>query len=236
MHAIILAGGMGTRLKLVVNDVPKPMAPVGGKPFLEYQVQQLIRWNIRDIILCVGYKGDVIKSHFGDGGRWGVRISYEEEDVPLGTGGAIREAARLVTGESFLVLNGDSYCDLDFDRFREFHAQKGAVLSLALVKLADSGRYGRVDIDGQCRIVCFREKQGNAPGFVNSGIYLLNATALGLLPGSGPASFEQDVLLKCREIVMYGLQQERFFIDIGVPEDYKYLCRNYKKILGNYCA
>jgi D-glycero-alpha-D-manno-heptose 1-phosphate guanylyltransferase len=224
MQAIILAGGFGTRLQEVVSDVPKPMAPVGGKPFLEYLVNQLVRWSIRDIILSVGYKRDVIKAYFGDGSQWGVRIRYSEEDAPLGTGGAIREATRMITGATILVLNGDSYFDLNFDAFHTFHAYKKATLSMALVKLDDTGRYGRVDIDKENRVLKFQEKQGNEVGFINSGIYLMNTSVLAMLPEVGLASFEKDVLLKCKKLKMYGMSQTRFFVDIGIPEGYHFIC------------
>lgn len=226
LQAIILAGGMGTRLKEVVNNVPKPMAPVGDRPFLEYQVLQLVRWNVRDIILSVGYKRDVIKAYFGDGDRWGARIRYSEEDTPLGTGGAIREAARLVTGENVLVLNGDSYFNLNFEAFHSFHENKKAALSLALVELHDTGRYGRVDIDKEFRILKFQEKLVNEAGFINSGIYLVNTGVLTMLPGDGPASFEKDMLLKCQQLNMFGMPQTGFFVDIGIPEDYHFICNN----------
>lgn len=226
LPVIILAGGMGTRLKSVIHDMPKPMAPVGDKPFLEYLLQQLLRWDLREIILSVGYKRDIINAYFGNGERWGVRISYAEEDMPLGTGGAIRDAARFITGDSFIVMNGDSYLDLDFNAFRTFHREKHSALSLAMVALNDTARYGRLDIGTDCRIARFLEKQGNTSGYVNSGIYLLNTDVLSWLPSEGPASFEKDLLIHCQEICMYGMPHCGFFVDIGIPEDYRFICNN----------
>jgi D-glycero-alpha-D-manno-heptose 1-phosphate guanylyltransferase len=226
LPVVILAGGMGTRLKDVIHDVPKPMAPIGGKPFLEYLVRQLVRWGLRDIILSVGFKRDVIKDYFDNGERWGVSIRYVEEDTPQGTGGAIRDAARLIAADSFIVLNGDSYFDVDFSAFHRFHRDKHAELSLAMVMINDTGRYGRVDIESDCRVARFQEKQDKTSGYINSGIYLLNTTVLSRLPAEGPSSFEKDLLMYCHEICMYGMPHSGFFVDIGVPDDYLFICNN----------
>jgi D-glycero-alpha-D-manno-heptose 1-phosphate guanylyltransferase len=228
MEAIILAGGKGTRLKDVVRDMPKPMAPIGGKPFLEYLLLQLIRWNVRDIILSVGYKFEAIQNYFEDGNRWNVRIRYSVENKPLGTGGAIREAARLLAKDNFLVMNGDSYCDLDFDSFSTFHSSSNASLSLALVALDDVRRYGRVTLNNSGHVLNFEEKTaGGGPGLINSGIYLFNRDILPFFP-LGDVSFEQIVLPHLIGKRLYGMQVKAFFIDIGVPEDYFYLKRHYK--------
>lgn len=222
-QAIILAGGKGTRLQAVVNDVPKPMALVNGHPFLEYQIHQLVYWGITDIILSVGYKRDVIRDYFGNGDRWAVTIRYAEEDEPLGTGGAIREAMRLATAESVLVMNGDSFVNLDISAFLKFHSKKKAVFSLALVTLNDTGRYGRIEIDAEGRVVAFKEKQGNGPGYVNSGVYLIARNVLDIFPTSGSVSLENDILPELVGKDMFALPSSVFFIDIGVPDDYLYI-------------
>ncbi len=229
MQAIILAGGRGTRLKDVVRDVPKPMAPIEDKPFLEYLVLQLIRWNVRDIILSVGYKYKFIQNYFEDGKRWNVRIRYSVEDVPLGTGGAIREAARLVAKDTFLAMNGDSFFDFDFDAFSAFHLSRKASLSLALAALDNTGRYGRVAVNEYGEVLGFEEKASSGPGLINSGIYLISRGVLPIFPPNN-VSLEQFVLPRLAGKGLYAMQAEAFFIDIGIPEDYLYLKNHYKNI------
>ena len=237
VSVIILAGGMGTRLKDVINDLPKPMAPVGEKPFLEYLILQLVRWGLRDIILSVGYKQEVIKAYFGNGERWGVNIRYAVENLPLGTGGAIREAMLLTTADSVMVMNGDSFVNLDVSAFWDFHNKKWAIFSLALVNMDDTGRYGMIEIDANGRVLAFKEKQVNGPGLVNSGVYLLNRNALEYFPSSGVVSLENDVLPYLVGKNMFALPSSVFFIDIGIPEDYLYINANSTLLLqthGNY--
>lgn len=229
MEAIILAGGKGTRLKDVIRDIPKPMAPIHGKPFLEYLVIQLARWNIRDIILSVGYKYDIIQDYFRDGKRWDVHIRYSVEDSPLGTGGAIRESARLIDDDSFLVMNGDSYFDLDFDLFLAFHLLKKSSLSLALATQDDTGRYGRVTVDNSGKVTGFLEKSSENPGLINSGIYLFNRNTMSIFP-PGNVSLEHDTLPQLIGKGLYAIVINTFFIDIGIPKDYKYLQYHYKEL------
>lgn len=232
MEAIILAGGKGTRLKDAIRDVPKPMAPIGGKPFLEYLVLQLIRWNVRDIIISVGYKFESIQNYFEDGKPWNIRIRYSVENEPLGTGGAIREAARLVKESPFMAMNGDSYFDLDFDAFVAFHLAQKASLSLALAALDNTGRYGRVTLGQTGQVLNFEEKLTEGPGYINSGIYLFNFNALPFFP-SGNISLEQVVLPSLIGKDLYAMPAEAFFIDIGVPDDYFYLRDHYEEISQN---
>ncbi len=231
MEAIVLAGGMGTRLRSAVPDLPKPMAPIGGKPFLEYLLVQLLRWNIKDIVLSIGYKGKVIREYFGDGRRWGLRLRYSTEDEPLGTGGAIREASRLLVSNHFWALNGDSYLDLDFDAFRAFHLDRQAALSMALVVLADTERYGRVTIAPPGQVLRFTEKGEGGPGFVNSGIYLLNRDVLSSFP-QGNVSLETAVLPRLMGRGLHAMAVKAFFIDIGIPRDYFYLADRYEDIFS----
>lgn len=220
MPAIILAGGFGTRLKEVVSDVPKPMAPVDGKPFLEYLIAQLIKWNVRDVILSVGYKRDVIKAYFGTGERWGIRIRYAEEDAPLGTGGAIFSAAHLTTADTLLVLNGDSFFSADFQKLVDFHTSTAGLVTMALVQMNDTGRYGRVEVGPDGAVTGFVEKKGESPGLINSGVYVVSRTVLTFFPPS-PSSFEQDVIPKIMHNNFYACQLRGDFIDIGIPEDYE---------------
>jgi len=219
MKAVILAGGLGTRLRGVLGDLPKPMAPIGGKPFLEYLVRQLCRLGIRDIIFATGYKGEAIASHFAGGAAWGARISYSAEKTPLGTGGAVREAMGTSESDRYLVLNGDSFFDLDFASLLDFHHRKNALASIALRQLPDTGRYGRVEISPDGDITSFREKEAGGAGLINSGVYLFERGILSRFP-AGPFSLEGEVLPKLIGNGLYGMIQQGFFIDIGIPEDY----------------
>jgi D-glycero-alpha-D-manno-heptose 1-phosphate guanylyltransferase len=220
MQAVILAGGMGTRLKSVVSDVPKPMAPVNGKPFLEYLLQQLIRSNIRNVILSVGYKWEIIRDYFGDGAKWGLNIQYAVENEPLGTGGAIREASRLVTADAFIVMNGDSYFDIDIVSLIQFHRAMQSTITLALVSMENVSRYGSVELDKNSEIVKFHEKKRDGHGLINSGIYVINQDVARQIP-PGNVSFEKDVLPFQTGNRMFGAIREGYFIDIGIPEDYR---------------
>lgn len=225
MKAVILAGGFGTRLQSVVNDLPKPMAPVGGKPFLEYLIAQLVSWDIRDIILSVGYKADVIESYFRDGDRWGVKIRYSREAEPLGTGGALREVCRSIDGATFVLMNGDSFADLDLRGLADFHLRHPSLVTLGLVHHPEISRYGVVKIGEDGRIVSFAEKTGGREGLINSGVYVIQRRLLARIPG-GNVSFEREILPGLVPLGIYGKQEKSFFIDIGVPEDYLYICKH----------
>jgi D-glycero-alpha-D-manno-heptose 1-phosphate guanylyltransferase len=220
MKAIILAGGKGTRLQSVISDIPKPMAPVGGKPFLEYLLLQLKSWRIYDVILSVCYKKESIMTYFSNGSRWGMNISYVQEQVPLGTGGAIRVAMQTCDDQNILVTNGDSFFNVDMSDLIAFHGKKNARVTLALLAMADTGRYGRVILNENAEISEFREKQGNSEGLINAGVYVINRNVLSYMP-EGPCSFETEILPRLTGNGLYGQVQNGFFIDIGIPEDYQ---------------
>lgn len=222
MKAVILAGGFGTRLQSVISDLPKPMAPVGGKPFLEYLLLQLLRWGIRDIVLSVGYLGKMIEAHFGDGEKWRVRIGYCREESPLGTGGAIREAARTMGNRDILVMNGDSFLDLDFHEFMRVHEDRGKAVTMALAQRENCGRYGMVELGPDGNVRAFAEKKGDGPGLINGGVYICRGTFAERIP-PGVVSFEKDVLPALVPGGIAGMIVDGFFIDIGVPEDYRFV-------------
>lgn len=229
MQAIILAGGMGTRLRAAVQDRPKPMAQVVSKPFLEYQFDLLKRDGITDLILCVGYLAEQIVDYFGDGRRWGIRIDYAfEREALLGTAGAIKNAAPLIQGP-FLVLNGDTYFDLDLRQFIRFHemqrCQDATVLgTLAVLEITDPTAYGSVWIDGQSRITSFAEKAvGSRPvNLISAGVYLLEPELLDLIPAGKKVSIERETfpaILKSDQYLL-GYIAEGFFVDVGTPSEY----------------
>lgn len=237
MQAFILAGGLGTRLRSIIDDQPKPMADIENKPFLAHQIEQLKAQGITQVILCVGYLHDHVLSYFGDGEAWGVHIDYSIETSPLGTGGALKHAQAFVDG-SFLVLNGDSYFDIDLQQLIRFHEarkkeDKGCVGTLALTTVPDAGRYGSVLLNGKGRIVNFTEKSaanGAAAGLINAGVYVLEPEILETIPRAQKVSIERTVFPSFlgNGSRLYGYEGDEFFVDIGTPEGY-YLFREYVK-------
>ena len=225
MRAIILAGGEGKRLRPVINDVPKPMAPINEKPFLEYLILQLRKQNIKDIIFSIGYKGSIIKSYFQDGDNWDINIEYSEEDKPLGTGGALRKAGELIDDEQFIVMNGDSFFDIEFKQLISFHEDKQAVATIGLAYVETIERYGQVEIGNDGEITKFVEK-GNSvsAGHVNGGIYILNSELINKIP-LGQVSLETEVLPNLINRGLFGMKFKSFFIDIGKPEEYQRICK-----------
>lgn len=225
MQALILAGGAGTRLRSVLGEsLNKPMAPIANRPFLEYLITHLREQNIVDIVLCVGYHADLIQSYFGAGERWGVSVTYSRESDYLGTGGAVKLAEDLIQGEDFLVLNGDSFFDVNVRAMGRFHRTVGAAATLALARVEDAGRFGVARIDDQQAVVGFTEKTGAAePGLINGGVYVLRREVLRLMPRGSACSLERDVFPALVGHGLYGYPSAGYFIDIGVPADYRRL-------------
>ena len=220
-EAIVLAGGLGTRLRASVPDLPKCMAPGGGRPFIAYITDYFRRAGIERFIFALGYKSaafeDFFRQSFPDGG---YAVSLEEE--PLGTGGAIRQACALGREEHVLILNGDTFFRIDPDALSAFHQGKRADCTLCLKPMQDFNRFGVVELDDHQRVRQFREKQAYRTGLINGGVYALDRAAF--LREDLPAafSFEKDYLEKVLDTRrVYGLVQNDYFIDIGIPEDYQ---------------
>ncbi|HET6460261.1 MAG TPA: nucleotidyltransferase family protein [Syntrophales bacterium] len=221
IKTIILAGGMGTRLRGMVN-VPKSMALIGGKPFLEYLILQLKKWQMKDIVLSVGYKRDTIKSYFGNGSEFDVVISYSEEDQPLGTGGALKKAMATTDNDSFVVMNGDSVFDINFRDLINYHTGTPGIATMALSIVKDRSRYGSVEISADGEITGFKKEGVKNPGLINSGIYVVNRDVISYIP-DGQISLEGLVLpLIQKDSLLYGKIFDAFFIDIGTPEAYQW--------------
>lgn len=217
----MLAGGFGTRLQQVVKEVPKSMAVVHGRPFLEYLFDFLIARGITSAVLSTGYKSNVIHSHFKDRYKE-LSLQYAVENEPLGTGGGIKNAFHKVIGEEAFIFNGDSLFLVDLPGMAMLHKKENAAVTLALRHLGETGRYGTVNIDTLHRIKGFHEKrEGSGPGFINGGVYILNkAFITGSLFGER-FSIEKDCFEKYfREMPMLGFPSEGYFLDIGIPEDY----------------
>lgn len=221
-EAVVLAGGFGTRLRAVVSDLPKPMAPVNDKPFLHYVLAHLEAAGIERVVLSVGYLADKIEAHFGQ--RYGnLELVYCLESTPLGTGGGIRLGLTHCTTETVLVLNGDSFFAVPVADYIVAHEQSGAVASLALRRVEDGARYGTLLLDGN-RISAFREKSAEVTGkaLINGGVYLLNrANYLAHTPADEAFSIEYDFFARFASSQHFnGFVTEGYFIDIGIPEDY----------------
>ncbi len=218
MEAIILAGGLGTRLKSRLTNLPKSMAPVGGRPFLEILLDQLIGGGCKRVVLSVGHLRNAIYDHFGETYR-GVSLHYVIEEVPLGTGGAIRLALRRAQEPAVLVLNGDTYLEVDHSALLARHMAQGHFMTMAVTRVEEMSRYGGVAID-EGNVMGFFEKGRNGSGWINAGTYALNKNFPWpeLLPAH--FSFETDVLVPFLDRLRpAAFQCERHFLDIGVPED-----------------
>lgn len=219
-EAIVLVGGLGTRLRSVVSDLPKPLAPISGRPFLAYLLDQLAKSGLRRVILATGYLAEKVEHAIGT--RWaGMEIVYSKEPVPLGTGGAIHLAASLLQGEGVHLANGDTFLRFDPRALEDVVHQTGSTLGIALAKVSDVSRYGAVEVTGG-RVSAFLEKGGHGPGLINAGSYFLTASGVHDLPADGDVySFENRVLLpKAKAGQVAAFQDTVDFIDIGVPDDY----------------
>ena len=227
---IILAGGLGTRLRSVVADLPKCMAPVNGKPFLAYLLNYISQCPVRKVVLSVGYLHEIVMD-------WAERekhnypfaIEYAIETTPLGTGGGIRLAMRQCDTETVCVMNGDTFFDVGFKGLLEAHRQGGKPVTMGLKPMKDFDRYGTVAIDESDLVTRFNEKQYCADGLINAGVYMLdnNAQLEGL-----PEKFSFENLFlhpKASEGAIQGYVSDGYFIDIGIPEDYEKAMVDFKR-------
>lgn len=226
MQAILLCGGMGTRLRSVVSDRPKPMADICGKPFLQYLLEMLRDKGITEVIFALGYMGEMIEEYFQDGSAFGLKIAYSYEEEPLGTGGAIRNALPKILEEEVLVLNADTYFPMDYQGLYHFHQENDGDFSLATRGVPDISRYGAVRRDAAGRILAWNEKleDGGQPlaGEINGGIYVMKKSLIAEIP-EGKQSLEQDCIPKwlSEGKRIFGLPFEGYFMDIGIPKDYQ---------------
>jgi mannose-1-phosphate guanylyltransferase len=226
MQAVILAGGLGTRLRGVVDDQPKAMAEVAGQPFLAYLLAQLRAQGFHDVVLCVGHLGGQIREHFGDGRHWGMSIRYAVERQLLGTAGALKNAELLIEG-TFLVLNGDSYLDDDLHDVVAFHQRRRHVPHLAgtvaMVEVDDGSAYGTLQLGPQLRIERFAEKTPSIIPWINAGVYVLEPQVLEAIPAGRAVSIERETFpwLLEQGQRLYGCPMRGYFVDIGTPRGYR---------------
>ena len=227
MEAILLCGGLGTRLRSVVSDRPKPMADIAGKPFLHYLVKMLSESGVKHLIFALGYMGEQIEAYFQSGEEYGLSISYSYEDSPLGTGGAIRNALSKVSAENVLVLNADTYFHTDYESLLREQIKNKAAMTIASRKIEDISRYGAILKDESGRILRWNEKMSSdqvetpRPGEINGGIYVMQKSLIEKIP-EGKQSLENDCIPAWLEDGLYlqAIPSDGYFMDIGIPEDY----------------
>lgn len=221
MTGIVLAGGLGTRLRTVLPDTPKPLAPVEGRPFLFFLLEQLTRAEVSPLILCTGHLASQVRVEIGTEYN-AAPILYSEEEHPLGTGGALRLAWRKYPETApWLVMNGDSYVDIDLTALLDSHRRSGLAATIAAVRVQDARRYGTLDWSEDLRIAAFREKSGApGPSWINGGIYVLESGFLNALPDRAPLSLETEAFPAWIPHGIHAFASEARFIDIGTPESY----------------
>lgn len=217
IEAIILAGGFGTRLREIVPDLPKPMAPISGRPFLEMLLVTLAQKQCRRVILSLGYRAECVVNHFGDCFA-GMDLVYEIERKPLGTGGALRQALARCRSDHVFILNGDTYLDLEVDEI-ETQWQKNRLPIIVSRDVPDTMRYGRIDTEGDW-IIRFEEKGVSGRGLINAGVYVFPRGIESEFPMKESFSLENDFLAKAvtRSSIQFFVSRGKF-IDIGIPED-----------------
>jgi len=220
MEAIVLAGGKGARLGELSRETPKPMLPVGDKPFLEYILDYLYQEGVTHIVLSVGYLARKIIGYFGDNYK-GVPITYSIETEPMGTGGAIRVSMEFAKEDEVIVLNGDTFFQINLNSVLDKHRHKGALLTMVLRYVDNCSRYGVALLEGD-KVVGFKEKSAGGEALVNGGVYIVNRhAALELMPVKSH-SFEIDFLPSMlSKDKVYAVINDEYFIDIGIPDDYQ---------------
>ena len=220
IDAIILAGGMGTRLRAVVADRPKVLATVKDRPFLTRLLDQLAAARIESVVLSTGYMADQIESVIGKTYA-GMRIRYSPEDQPLGTAGGLRRALDKTSSDPVFALNGDSCCSVDFNRFYQFHCAKKARATLLLTEVEDTSRFGRVEADDEGAVREFEEKGGaTLPGWINAGVYCLARSVIESVPAGTALSLEREVFPGLIGAGLWAFRGGGAFIDIGTPQSY----------------
>lgn len=229
MKAVIMAGGMGSRLKAITGDRPKPMVPLLGRPLMEHILELLRSQGFDQVCAAVRYRAGDIMAHFGDGSRFGVEMQYRVEEEPLGTAGAVKNCRDFYGGEDFLVISGDAACDFRLSRLMEEHKRRGAAVTLALCRHSEPLSYGLAVTDGEGRIRSFVEKPDWSrvvTDLVNTGIYVISPRIMELVPEGREFDFAKDLfpLLLSRGELLLGLPMEGYWCDVGSPLSYYRCC------------
>jgi len=218
IDAVILCGGLGTRLQDVLKDTPKPMADFNDRPFLDLLIDYVGRFGFQRYILCSGYKGGSIKEYF-ENKNDGKTYALSHEISPMGTAGAIKQAEPLIDSDVFLAMNGDSFCDIDLTSFINFHRLKDALVSVALAPMEDTSDYGGVVLGDNDEIVSFDEKKNvPASGWVNAGVYVFKKSVLNGISAGKKVSLEQELFPSMAGKGLFGFTTQSRLLDIGTPE------------------
>jgi len=226
---IILCGGLGRRLRSVVGDVPKVMAQVDGRPFLDLIIDNLKSQGVERIVLCTGYKADLIEDYYREH-DFGITVDFSREEEPLGTGGALKNAHEIISSNPFFVLNGDSFLSVDLQAFLDFHTKKDSAASLMVSEVSASKDFGSLKMDETDQITDFCEKiEGSAQQWVNAGIYCFDQAIFSYMPEGEKFSLENDLFPKLAGNKFYGYRVDKKFFDIGTPERYESVKQDFKK-------
>ena len=230
MQSLILAGGRGERMRPLTDKIPKVLLPIAGKPFLVHQINYLKNQGIKEIILAVGYKAQMVENYFTDGNKLGVKIIYSKEKTPLDTAGAIKNAENLIKDKELLILNGDSFTNINFKKMLKFHRKMKQPITIAAIKVKKPARFGQVLINDKSIITKFKEKNEKIKeAFINTGIYIFQKKILKNFSKNKKISLEKDVFPKfAGKIVAFKIKG--YFIDIGVKEDYQKFNQDIKKL------
>jgi len=221
---VILAGGLGTRLKSVSGDIPKPMVDISGQPFLYRLMNYLENQGVTRITLSLSYKADYIIDRVVEDNPTNCEVNFVVENELLGTGGAIKLACQKTKTKKFIVINGDTYCELDYEKF--ISSSLNSDIQISGVEIEDVSRYGSLDIDCDCNVKAIVEKGKQGSGIINSGIYILSKEIINKFPLE-KFSFESDFLPKF-DGVFKAFVSDPYFIDIGIPDDYRKACEKFK--------
>ena len=226
---VILCGGLGKRLRDVVNDVPKVMAQVNGRPFLDLLVEYLKSQHIERIILCTGYKADMVEEYYR-ANDFGITIDFSMENEPLGTGGALKNAREIVLSDPFFVLNGDSFLSADLQAFFNFHKDKKCLASMLVSQVENGKDFGSLTLDAGGQIVDFKEKkEEGGECLVNAGVYCFNQEIFSCMPDKEVFSIEADLFPSLLGDRFRGYRIDQEFTDIGTPERYESARQKFKK-------
>lgn len=231
--AFILAGGKGTRLRPITYEIPKPMVPIQGRPLLEHTFEVLKKYDIRDIVISIGFLGDKIKEYFGNGSKYGLKIIYVEESKPSGTAGALRLAKDNLKGSDFIMINGDNLFNIDLDKMLSSHLENNTVATIALTSVSDPTKYGVAKLQGN-KILEFIEKPKlkDAPSrLINAGVYLFSSKIFDYLPDKHFSMIETEVFPKLIEYnQFYGFVMGGQWLPAGTPDEYERAIKEWKGV------
>ena len=222
---LILTGGQGRRLKEITKDTPKPLVDINGQPFLSILIKYLAGFGCKKIVLCSGYDADYIKQFAAKFKHADIELIVSLEETPLGTAGGVKHAQDFISTQDFIVINGDTFLELDYNNFIEFYFKKRSIALLGMTKLTDRRAYGSIEIGSNNRIVSYQEKVAlsKKDSYVSAGVYMFNKIILDVIPLEGPASLEYDVLPKILNLYknrVHGYYAPGDFVDIGTPKNY----------------